>query len=224
VYVDHRAWPDQDRLSRPRAPGEASERSRREAVRRARSKVRRLARFGGYRWMVTLTFPGGGVHFLEDARHQLTSWLHGKHHRGGAAQLFGGAYIAIPERHPGGHGWHWHILTNRRPVAQLVQASWSRHLGSSKHVRVHHKHWSDPKAAASYAAKYVAKAMEPGALGRHRYHVGESVEVPAPAYELILAGDVYEAIWKVLPAAADGIARVCKVDTGAGPPAAWAGW
>jgi hypothetical protein len=225
VYTDHRAFPDEDRLSRRRGVrGEAEHpgRSRAEAVRRARTKVRRLARSEGFRYMVTLTFPGVGVHYLEDAKRSLAGWMHGRRHdgRGGARHLFAGRYVAVPERHRS-HGWHWHVLTDRRIPVEALRASWSAHNGARS--RTHHKHFGDARAASAYAAKYVSKAMEGTALGRHRYLVGDGCGQPVPDYELVLAGDVYEAVWLAVPVGVEPY-RVCKVTTGAGPPAAWAGW
>lgn len=225
AYVDHRAQVERTRVRSRGVRGQGGVRSRREAVRRAKARIRRAARHGGYCYMVTLTFPGNGVHFLEDAKRQLAGWLHGRAHgrRGeDGKRFFKGAYLAIPERHRS-HGWHWHVLTPVRPPAGLLQASWSLYLGSERAVRVHHKHF-EGRSAAAYASKYVAKAMEPGSLGRHRYLVGDAVVQPEPEYRLVFGADVHEAIWQVLPVEADGLARVVSVDTGAGPPAAWAGW
>lgn len=175
------------------------------------------------RFMVTLTF-GRPAYFLTDARRALTGWMEGRGHRrggGAGAQFFGGVYVAVPERHRSG-AWHWHILTDRRIRVEALRASWSAYNGVR--CRTHHKRFSDARAGAAYAAKYVGKAMETAALGSHRYHVGEGATPPPSTYGLVLADDVYEAIWKVLPDQADGLARVVRVDTGAGPPAAWAGW
>jgi hypothetical protein len=183
--------------------------------------------------MWTLTLPGSGLHSLGAARELLRSWMQSGNarKRGGAAALFGGAYIAVPELHRS-HGWHWHLLTNREVRVEPVRASWSSHCHRSgmfssvpQHVRLHVKDFGNSRSAATYASKYVGKAV--GAvvdLGRHRYFVGEGVEAPCPVYSIALAGDAYEALWAALP---DGVAarepRLVLV-SGAGPPAVWAGW
>jgi hypothetical protein len=149
----------------------------------------------------------------------------GRRSRAGASQLlFGGAYIAFIERGAQGtRRFHLHVLTNRRVDVNRLRISWSTHLQVA-HARVGIKEFDAARSAASYASKYVTKAIEGGAeFGRHRYRVGEGVEGPVPVYELVLGADVYEAAYTVLGPFWAFQPRICKV-TGAGPPAVWAGW
>lgn len=183
--------------------------------------------------MWTLTVPGRGTSTYAEAVRLFTEWMKGPSGRrkrpGASALIFHGAYMAFPERHPGGHGWHWHVLTNRYVRAEVVRASWTGHLrgwgrsfGTFTHARVHGKSFGSSRSAASYASKYVGKAIDQvGELGRHRYRVGEGVEAPAPVYELLLARDVWDAAYQVIPTELEP--RMVRVQ-GAGPPAVWAGW
>jgi hypothetical protein len=236
VYFDHGAGSDlPDKPKRLFVKAGAAgdpEGSRIEAARRARGRVRRLARHGGFRYMWTLTMPGAGVHRLDEARKVLTTWMNGPGHRRGrgpGSVYFQGAYIAIPELHPGGHGWHWHVLTNRGVTFQLLQVSWTRHLhgrglcSGTALARVHVKSFGSSRSAASYASKYVTKVMQGHELGRHRYHVGDGVESPCPVYRLVMGADVWEATYEVLAPYLAALPRTCRVK-GAGPPATWSGW
>ena len=72
-----------------------------ESVRRARSRVRRILRYYDLTYMVTLTFPGGGVHEYDRALHFLQDFVHDH----GELVRLDGKYVAVPELHPGGHGW-----------------------------------------------------------------------------------------------------------------------
>jgi hypothetical protein len=237
AYFDHAAGadlPDKPRhYCGVRGESVDPERSRAEACRRARGRVRRLARYGGYRYMWTLTLPGGGLHSLTTATDLLTTWMRsgkGSTARGHAsARLFHGAYIAFPERHRT-HGWHFHVLTNRIVDVNRLRVSWTSHCRQSmrfpdRFARVNVKEFDSSRSAATYAAKYVSKAVGTVVdLGRHRYRVGENVEAPCPVYALTLAADPYEALWMVLPSrVVDQEPRMVSV-RGAGPPAVWAGW
>lgn len=56
--------------------------------------------------MVTLTFPGVGVHNYDLALKLLQDFIHDH----GDAPHWGKEWLAVPELHPGGHGLHWHVL------------------------------------------------------------------------------------------------------------------
>lgn len=161
-----------------------------ESAARARRVVVRLARYTNMQNMWTLTFPGAGVHDYETAYRLVSGFIHYD-----GAWVRSRAYEAVPELHPGGHGWHWHVLFNgpRMPRSVLVelQRAWTRYVrihgevegwdGKSL-VRHHVKRWSSARCAARYAGKYVAKSVGEGlAKGRHRYLRGEGLELPAPA-------------------------------------------
>lgn len=159
------------------------ERSKTEAGRRAKSQVRRFARFYNLRFMVTLTFPGDGVHDYEKSYKVLSEFVH---HHGWLLHQGAGFYLSVPELHPGGHGWHWHVLVSQRYSREALtrlRVGWTEFLisrgferpiredGSAGFVRVHVKPYQNAKQAAGYAAKYVGKTFEEGTVGfgRQRY-------------------------------------------------------
>jgi len=74
--------------------------------RRARSNVRRKCRYYGLSVMVTLAFPSEGVHDYNRALRLVQDFIHDH----GSVLHLNGKWLAVPELHPGGHGWHWHIL------------------------------------------------------------------------------------------------------------------
>jgi hypothetical protein len=156
------------------------ERNRDRAGRRARGVVRRLVRAYLMRVMLTLTFPGDGVQDFDEASRLVRAWLrtHGR------SML--GHYVVVWELHPGGHGWHAHILCDRFVPVAAARLTWTQHLarrglrpsGGSQWVRVNVKDWGSAAAAVRYAAKYVTKGCQVPD-GRHRYSAGGGAEEPA---------------------------------------------
>jgi hypothetical protein len=237
IYQDHQSGSDlpskTSRSYHGRREDGSTPRDVLAAARRARGRVRRLSRHGGFRWMWTLTFPAA-VRDLADARRLLEAFMEGVSHRtpGGAA-LFCGAYIAVPELHKT-HGWHWHILTNRRVQVEAVRVAWTAHLhnrgltsASSPWARIHVKAFDSSRSASAYASKYVTKAVEGRELdGHHRYRVGHMVESPCPSYGLELGADVWEVALRVGQESSGSLwttARLLKVES-PGPPCVWVGW
>ena len=77
--------------------------------------------------MWTPTFGAQGEQDYDKAYRIMSGFLHRR-----AAALGGGrGYLAIPELHPNGHGWHFHVLLSvGMPVQGLreLQVAWSEHL------------------------------------------------------------------------------------------------
>lgn len=150
-------------------------RSNEESVRRAKTRVRRIVRYFGLRYMVTLTFPGVGVHEYDRALRLLQDFVHDH----GQIVHLGGHYLSVPELHPGGHGWHWHVLVHRRfskVELQALREGWTAFLGrrgmepsgGAHWARVDVKAWGSAVRAATYAAKYVGKDLGVGRIGKNR--------------------------------------------------------
>jgi hypothetical protein len=162
-----------------------------ESAERAKRKVRRIARNAGLKNMCTLTFPGDGIHDYEKAQKAVSCFI-----RDRSPFLRSRGYLAVPELHPGGHGWHWHILFAgpRCPRSELyeMRQQWTDYL--REHVgipgwdgegfaRTHLKRFGSARRAASYAGKYVSKSIEEGAVParRHRYLRAAGLGEPVPA-------------------------------------------
>jgi len=177
------------------------ERAERESVRRAQVAIRRAVTEHELVRMVTLTFResttaeqrGEGVrrvqHFLKRLKRRIP-------------QL---RYIAVPEWHPGGHGWHWHVLIDRYVSKQLVADLWGWGFVDVRLIRP--KSGAGGKEAtrkaAAYAAKYIGPPQdaESGApahqRGDQRYLRSEGLDIT----EVEMEGDAHSLIvaaWSML--------------------------
>jgi hypothetical protein len=150
---------------------------------RAAARVREAARAARFDRMATVTFPER-VRSYDKAYKLLAGWLH--YH----GREWFRKYVAVPELHPGGHGWHWHILHGHYLTPTELFAfreSWTRYLQErgmvlphgSAWVQVHLKKFPTSRTAAGYAAKYVSKALGCGLPpGRQRYLRSEGLARP----------------------------------------------
>ncbi len=146
------------------------------AGQRAKTKVRRLARANGLRYMTTLTVPLDG----DRSRRRLAQLLRGFLRTRGGSRFFRHGFLAVLEPHKRG-GYHLHVLHANRLPAVLVREHWTRYLlergyslpKGSSFIRTHEKDWGNGERAARYGAKYVAKVF--GSIdaerrsGEHRY-------------------------------------------------------
>ena len=215
--------------SRATAREEAkAQHSQDESVRRAKTRVRRVVRFYSLRYMVTLTFPGEGVHDYNRALRYVQDFIHDH----GEVLHLGGCYLSVPELHPGGHGWHWHVLVHRRfSKAELktLWIEWTAFLGrrgmhpsgGAEYVRIDVKRWGSSASAARYAAKYVGKSLEGTGLGknRRRFLASQGAVVEAEkAY-----ADSLDEVQEVAESIPGGY--VIKTESEEGrPPIVWASW
>lgn len=180
-----RFYPSVPRCSSERSVKKSPEEREKERCRRAACMLRRRARNAGLVKMWTLTFPGEGIHDYDVAASLFSRWMNDY-----GNQLFHGYYVAVPELHPGGHGWHWHVLTKKYISVEEVRKSWTKFLanrgytptGGAKFVRVHVLRLGSSRRAAQYIAKYITKSIGKGIpKGRKRYRYGENTIVPSPA-------------------------------------------
>ena len=208
---------------------ERAERCVGESVRRARSRVRRIVRYYDLTHMVTLTFPGDGVHEYDRALRYLQDFIHDH----GELVRLDGKYVAVPELHPGGHGWHWHVLVCRRFTRRELGAlrqGWTDFLGrraivpsgGAGFVRIDVKPWGSAARAAGYASKYVGKTFESASVGkgRRRFLAPLGAEVEKQAFVAESVHEVAEAVREVAPSA-----YLIEVDAEQGrPPIVYAAW
>jgi hypothetical protein len=83
-------------------------------------------------------------------------------------------YALVPEFHRDDHV-HVHVLLDRFVDKQRVQALWGLGFVDVRKFRGGGAREAARKAAG-YAGKYVAKALERGGDGRHRYEVAEGFQ------------------------------------------------
>lgn len=169
----------------PEVRAEAWEKSRRRAAR----KLKRLARYEQLNVMVTLSFPGEGVHVYQESYRLISEFMHDH----GELVDRGGAYVAVAEWHPGGHGSHWHVLVRRGrfsgPELRALREGWTSYLkgqgyvpsGGATWIRTHVKVYKSARTAANYAGKYLTKSIGEGLeAGRQRYLRSEGMIIPEP--------------------------------------------
>lgn len=167
--------------------GEDMERS----MRRARSKLRRLALANDFRWFVTLTLDPTKVDSHDGAAvvKKLNAWC------SNMVQRKGLKYILVPERHKKG-GIHFHGFFN-----DCLEVVDSKHTDKQGHTIFNLPQWSlgfttaielydDYQKAVGYVCKYVGKQGEKPA-GRWYYSGGDLVE-PSVQYAEISPAELME--------------------------------
>jgi hypothetical protein len=202
------------------------ERSRAEAARRARGRLRRYCAANGLTRLATLTY---GPPFCMDPG-QVRADL-GVFFRNLRTALGGDPfpYAWVPELHADGRRFHAHFAVGRYIPRSLIDQAWG-------HGFVHIKRLSDlpvgldrlevSRRAAGYLSKYVAKSFADQSVpGRHRYDVAQGF-VPermqvwgrSPEEVVALSSDLL---------GKSGPARVWSsafVEGWQGPPAVWCSW
>ncbi|TLM78929.1 MAG: hypothetical protein FDZ70_03305 [Actinobacteria bacterium] len=180
--------------------------------------------------MVTLTFPGEGVHDYDRALRFVQDFLHDHGHK----VHHGQAWIAVPELHPGGHGWHWHILVPAgfsKDELSILRVGWTAFLrrramppsGGARFVRVDLKLWGSVERAATYAAKYAGKTFDGDGRGkgRKRYLVARGLEVAIARGGAGCLQEVRDAMGLLEV----DVAFESKDEPGwRGPPVVWCAW
>lgn len=217
-----------DRLAAERVE-QRRERSTEESARRARSRVRKIVRFYGLAHMVTLTFPGDGVRDYDCALRLFQNFMHDH----GELVRLDGHYVAVPELHPRGHGWHWHILVYRRfsrSELRCLRVGWTEYLrrkgmppsGGANYVRVHLKNHGNTSAAAGYAAKYVGKTFEGTQVGkgRRRFFASQGAVVNRIPFN----ADSLEQVADMARRVAHGAVVIESPAEDGRPPIVWASW
>lgn len=214
-------------LSAPRAPSSGSgdpERSRAEAARRARTKLRRYCAGNGLNRLGTLTYAGSGCHDPLLFREHMGVFFRGLRHRLGGDRF---AYAWVPEWHKSGHGLHAHFAVGRYVPRSDIEAAWGRGFVSIKllgDLPVGATTLTEARVAARYLAKYVGKDFEGRAEGLHRYEVGQGFQ---PAAVPLAGRSVDDVLRQASELMSDGPSHVWQsreVEGWQGPPAVWASW
>lgn len=155
---------------------EADERSEQRAVRRARSMIRRICRQYDLCRMWTLTFRGDGCHDRAQLVRYIDRW-----EREMKARFPKVVYLAVPEMHPGGHGWHVHVAVSEYIHWSEFNRTWPHGQTESPRGPDGQKLAGkiDATATALYLGKYVAKSLGEGReyLGQHRYFRPRGLEI-----------------------------------------------
>lgn len=161
------------------------------AMRRARSRVRRLALANDFRWFVTLTLSPDKVDRYDAAQvvHKLTNWAHNQVRRRGLK------YILVPERHQDG-ALHFHGFFN-----DALDTAASGHRDKQGHMIYNLPGWTlgftaaievygDYAGAVAYVCKYIGKQGDKPA-GRW-YYSGGDLREPTAIYGEISPDELKE--------------------------------
>ena len=166
--------------SKPRGsdPGFLSEfdpeRSRSEAARRARARLRRYCTANRLNRLGTLTYAGEGLHDPLRLRKNVGDFFR-KLRIGLDSEL---PYVWVPEWHKTGHGLHVHFAVGRYVPRGLIDESWGRgfvHIKLLSDLPVGSGSLEESRRAAGYLSKYVTKSFveDERIPGLHRYDVGQ---------------------------------------------------
>lgn len=155
--------------SKPGVPN--PERSEAEAARRAQAAVRRLVCEHRLVRMWTLTMRDATT---ADERPMVVRRVQAftRRCRNRWPSL---RWLAVLEWHPGGHGWHVHMVVDRWVPKQLLADLWGWGFVDARRIAVRGDSttMAATRKAAAYVAKYVSKDAAPGAPahvpGDHRY-------------------------------------------------------
>jgi hypothetical protein len=202
------------------------ERSRAEAVRRARARVRRYGAANRLNRLATLTYAGEGCFDPVQLRQDVAAFFKGLRPALGGQAL---PYVWVPEWHPGGHGLHVHFVVGRYVRQSLIREAWGRgivHIKLIGDLPVGSGVLAEARKAAGYLCEYIGKGLddERRRAGMHRYEVAQGFQ-PERIYvygrtdrEAIARASEYmgrrpETTW-----------NSSSVEGWRGPPACWAAW
>lgn len=212
-------------IDRARGPSSDPERSRVEAARRARSKVRRYCAANRLNRLGTLTYAGDGNHDSGLLREHVGVFF--RRLRSGVGREF--PYLWVPEWHKTGHGLHVHFAVGRFLARSLIDDAWGRgfvHIKLLGDLPVGSGPLAEARKAAGYLSKYVGKSFEDGQRvpGMHRYEVAQGYQ---PATQAVYGRTAEEAIGRASEVmGAPPVVRWSsgEVEGWQGPPAVWVQW
>lgn len=166
-YVGRRARPAGGGVPDP-------ERSRAEAARRARGKLRRYCAANRLNRLGTLTYAGQGCHDPKVLRQDLAGFFRS------LRRLTGGEafpYVWVPEWHNTDHGLHAHFAVGRYLKRSAIEEAWGRgfvHIKLLGDLPTGSGKLEEARKAAAYLAKYVGKAIDDRRIpSHHRYDVAQ---------------------------------------------------
>lgn len=207
-------------------PAADPQRSREEAARRARGKVRRYCAAHRLNRLGTLTYAGEGCHDPFVLRQHIGSFFRNLRDGSGGKPL---PYLWTPEWHKSGHGLHVHFAVGQFIRRTLIESAWGRgfvHIKLLGDLPVGSGPLEEARRAAGYLSKYIGKSFDQDRIpGLHRYEVAQGFQPPVVKVEGRTAQEAIDAASERMGAKP---ARVWNsdeaVDWGPRPPAVWVQW
>ncbi len=202
-------------------------RSRQEAARRARARLRRYCVANGLNRLGTLTYRGAGCHDPRAVRAHAGEFFRCLRDGLGGDRL---PYVWVPEWHHTDHGQHLHFAVGRYVKRSLIVQSWGRGFVSIKllgDLPVGSTSRDEARRAAGYLSKYVSKTFEDPARrvpGLHRYDLGQGFQ---PERVQVRGASLDEVLGHACEHMGSGPRHVWTSGsdpTWDRPPAVWAQW
>jgi hypothetical protein len=201
------------------------ERSRREAARRARAKLRRYCAANRLNRLATLTYAGEACFDQGQLREDVAEFF-----RGLRSELSGERfpYAWTSEWHPGGHGLHVHFAVGRYVRERLIRQVWGRGITHIKRIQdlpVGSGAVEEARRAAGYLAKYVSKGLDDDPTpGLHRYEVAQGFQPRVLSFQAESEAAVIGAASEAMGGEPVRVWRSSAVEGWRAPPAYWCAW
>jgi hypothetical protein len=200
-------------------------RSRQEAARRARAKLRRYCAASRLNRFATLTYAGAGCFDPVQLRADVAEFFRGLRRELGGEPL---PYAWVPEWHPGGHGLHVHLAVGRYVKQRLIADVWGRGIAHIKLIGdlpVGSGALEEARVAAGYLAKYVSKSIGDERIPRlHRYEVAQGFQPEKVPLRGVSEAAVVERASERMGSAPARIWRSAGQEGWQGSPAYWCAW
>jgi hypothetical protein len=198
--------------------------SRRDAIRRARGKVRRYCAANGLNRLGTLTYAGAGCHDPAQLRADVAAFF--RRLRASFDDRL--PYLWVPEWHKSGHGLHVHFAVGRFIGHGLIREVWGQghvHIKLLGDLPTGSGVLGEARLASRYLSKYIGKDLGTGeAAGLHRYEVAQGFQRRSISLDGRTAEDVVGWAESVMDRPAAYLWRSRDQKEWAGPPALWASW
>jgi hypothetical protein len=216
-------------LSRsPGVRGEARdpERSRLEAGRRARGRLRRYCAANRLNRLGTLTYAGAGCHDPRQVRADVGEFFRALRDSLGGRAF---AYVWVPEWHKTGHGLHAHFAVGKFVKRSAIADAWGRgfvHIKLLGDLPVGSGRLEEARRAAGYLSKYVAKSFGDAdrPAGLHRYDLAQGFAPKAARLQGISPDDVIGKASELFGSAPVRWWSSADAPDWSGGPAIWAQW
>jgi hypothetical protein len=206
-------------------PAADPERSRQEAARRARAKLRRYCAANRLNRFATLTYAGRGCFDHGQLRADVAEFFRGLRRELGGKPL---PYAWAPEWHPGGHGLHVHFAVGRYVKQRLIADVWGRGIAHIKLIGdlpVGSGALEEGRVAAGYLAKYVSKSIGDERVPRlHRYEVAQGFQPEKLALRADSEGAVVAEASERMGARPSRVWRSAEQEGWQASPAYWCAW
>lgn len=213
----------------PGTPAADPERSRAEAARRARGKVRRYCTAHRLNRLGTLTFAGVGCHDPVELRAHVGQFFRALRAETGRDAF---PYVWVPEWHKTDHGLHVHFAIGQFTAHRQIKAAWPHgfvHIKRLSDMPVGSTTLTEARVAAGYLSKYVSKSFDGDEVSRskrlHRYEVSQGFQPPSVRLTGRSPGELLGLAVKQMGGRAPAMSW--SSDESAewqGPPAVWFAW